>query len=227
MRGCRAGGGTRQPLTTARRVVRDSLAVGLAVGTAGLSFGAAGSAAGLSVPQTCTLSLAGFTGASQFALVGVIGAGGAPLAGVASALLLGTRNTLYAVRLAPLLRRRRPLAAHLVIDESSGMSFGQSDPELARLAFWVTGLAVFVTWNLATLVGAVGAQAIGDPRAIGLDVAVPAAFLALLWPRLGTGTARAVALLAGLMALAVVPVLPTGAPVLVGALAVLPWVLRR
>ena len=60
-------------------------------------------AAGLSVLQTCALSLVMFTGASQFAFIGVIAAGGAPLSGAVTALLLGTRNTLYGLKLAPLL----------------------------------------------------------------------------------------------------------------------------
>ena len=80
-------------------MVRDALGVGLAVGTYGVSFGAAASAAGLTTLQAFALSALMFTGASQFALVGVLGSGGAVLTGVLGAVLLGTRNTLYAVRL--------------------------------------------------------------------------------------------------------------------------------
>src|SRR3954453_2739677 len=102
-----------------RPIVRDALGVGLAVGALGLSFGALAVASGLSVPQACALSLLMFTGASQFAFVG-LGDGGLGAA-VATALALGPRNALYGLRLAPYLRPR-PLAAHLVIDESPAMA---------------------------------------------------------------------------------------------------------
>ena len=191
--------------------------------TYGVSFGAAATAAGLDVWQAAAASLLMFTGASQFALVGILGAGGSVASGVATALLLGSRNALYAVRLAPLLRGdRRPVAAQLVIDESSAMAFAREDPQEARLAFWWTGVAIYVGWNLATVLGALGASAFGEPETLGLDAAVPAAFLALLWPRLEGWTERLVALGAVAITLLAVPFLPSGVPVLLAALAVLP-----
>ncbi len=179
--------------------------------------------------QTCVLSLLMFTGASQFALVGVLGAGGSGVAAVASALLLGARNTLYAVRvqaLVPARGARRLGAAQLTIDESTAMAVGAPAP-LAPLAFWVTGVTVYVLWNLTTLLGAVGAARLGDPGVFGLDAAVPAAFLALLWPRLADRTTRLVAAGGALVALLAVPLLPAGVPVLLSALVVLPLLLRR
>ena len=167
-----------------------------------------------------------FTGASQFALVGVLGAGGSLVAGVASALLLGSRNALYAVRLADLIRLtgpRRLAAAHLTIDESTAVATA-APAGLAGYGFWATALSVYVLWNLATLLGAVGAAAL-DPRRLGLDAAVGAAFLGLLWPRLAR--ARGVAAGGALLAAVAVPLTPPGVPVLVAALAVLPVVLRR
>ena len=102
-------------------------------------------------------------------------------------MLLGTRNTLYGLRLAPLLAWRgwrRVLGAHVLIDESTAMSVTRETTAAARLGFLTTGVSIFVLWNLATLAGAVAGNAIGDPRTYGLDAAVGAAFLALLWPRL-------------------------------------------
>ncbi|WP_232675737.1 AzlC family ABC transporter permease [Nocardioides sp. R-C-SC26] len=212
-----------------RGVVRDSLAVGLATGAYGVSFGAVGVASGLNVAQTCALSLLMFTGASQFAMVGVIASGGAPIAGAFTALLLGTRNTLYGLRLAPLLGWRGPrrwAAAHLVIDESTAMTVTRPDRALARTGFLTTGISIFALWNLATLVGALGGEALGDPRDYGLDAAVGAAFLALLWPRLDQPLARVVAVLAAAVALGVVPFTTAGVPVLVaGGVALLAGVL--
>ncbi len=208
-------------MTAARTsIIRDGLAVGLATGTYGISFGAVSVVAGLSVLQTCALSLLVFTGASQFALVGVIASGGAPMSGALTALLLGSRNTLYGLRLAPLLDwhgARRAGAAHLLIDESTAMSVNRDNTEDARTGFLSTGLAVFLFWNLATLGGALAGTALGDPRTYGLDAAVGAAFLALLWPRLHSPLNRVVALLAVALALGLVPITTAGVPVLAAA----------
>ncbi|MCY7399763.1 MAG: AzlC family ABC transporter permease [Nocardioides sp.] len=212
-------------------IVREGLAVGVATGAYGLGFGAVAVASGLSIPQTCALSLLMFTGASQFALVGVVAAGGAPLSGAATALLLGTRNTLYGLRMAPLLQWRgwrRAAAAHILIDESTAMSVGRRSTPAARLGFLTAGVSVFVLWNLATAIGAVAGDAIGDPRTFGLDAAVGAAFLALLWPRLKDRRNVVVALLAAAVALSMVTVSPPGVPVLAaGGVALLVGVMSR
>ncbi|WP_243837831.1 AzlC family ABC transporter permease [Cumulibacter soli] len=206
-----------------RRVVRNALAMGLATGAYGLTFGALGVASGLSLAQTCILSLAMFTGGSQFAFVGVIGGGGTPLAAAATALLLGARNTVYGLSVGPLLRVRgwrKAGAAQLVIDESTAMSIGETRKPLARVAFWATGLSIFAFWNLATLIGAVAAGALPDPKALGLDAVAPAAFIFLFAPRLTSRTAWLTAGVGAVVALALVPLLPSGLPVIAAAVAV-------
>lgn len=205
--------------------VRDSIGVGLAVGAYGFAFGAASVAAGLSVVQTALLSLLAFTGGTQFAVVGVVAAGGTLMAALSSGLLLASRNTLYAMRLAPLLEvrgARRLLAALGTIDESTAMAIGQRSPALSRLAFWWTFGGVFVFWNLSTLLGAVGTSALGNPNRFGLDAVVPAAFLALLAPRLRSGALeRRVAGGGAVIALALIPLTPPGVPVLASCAALL------
>ncbi|MEV7417658.1 AzlC family ABC transporter permease [Streptomyces sp. NPDC089919] len=203
-------------------MVRDGLGVGVAVGLSGFAFGVTAAGAGLSVAQACALSLLVFTGASQFALVGALAAGGNPLTAAAGAFFLGTRNAFYGLRLSQLLRLPRavrPFAAHWVIDETTAVALAQRDRRSARLGFTVTGLSLYVLWNLTTLLGALGAEAIGDPNAWGLDAAGPAVFLALLAPMLKTATERATAVLALVLGLGLLPVLPAGVPVLVAALA--------
>jgi predicted branched-subunit amino acid permease len=214
-----------------RAVVRDSLGVGIATGLYGTSFGAVSVAAGLSVAQTCALSLVMFTGASQFALVGVLAAGGTPLAGTLTALLLGTRNTLYGLRVGPLLvwtGSRRLAAAHLLIDESTAMAVTRPTRTLARTGFLATGASVLVLWNVFTLLGALAGRTLGDPRTYGLDAAVGAAFLALVWPRLAERRNQLVAVGAAAVALGLVPVTAAGVPVLAaGGVALLAGVLGR
>ncbi|MFI1588391.1 AzlC family ABC transporter permease [Streptomyces halstedii] len=202
-------------------VVRDALGVGIAVGLSGFAFGVTSAGSGLTLLQTCALSLLVFTGASQFALVGALAAGGNPYTAAAGAFFLGVRNALYGLRLSQLLslpRPLKPLAAQWVIDETTAVTLPQPTRRAARIAFSVTGLTLYVLWNLTTLVGALGAKALGDTETWGLDAAGPAVFLALLAPMLKSATERVTAGLAVLLALGLLPVLPTGVPVLVSAL---------
>jgi predicted branched-subunit amino acid permease len=217
---------TRVPASASQaRPVRDGVGLGLAVGVSGIAFGAAAVSSGLTAWQACALSLLAFTGASQFALAGVVATGGSLLAGTAGAILLGSRNTLYGLRLADVLRPRGParfLAALGVIDETTAVSLAQPDAETARTAFTATFCCLYLTWNLATLGGALGAGRIGSPQSFGLDVVGPAAFLALIWPRLRAGRAERIVAVAGAaVALGATPLLPVGVPVILAATAAL------
>ena len=205
-------------------IIRDAIGIGIAVAAYGFVFGAQGVATGLSLAQTMALSLLMFTGASQFALVGVLGAGGTGVAAALTALMLGARNALYGLRMAPLLQvtgAKRLLAAQWTIDESTAMALAcenHADERAARVAFWATGASIYVFWNLSTLLGGLGAKALGDPRTLGLDAVIPAAFLALLWPRLKGREPWAIAVLAATAAILLTPVLHPGLPVLAAAL---------
>jgi predicted branched-subunit amino acid permease len=144
-------------------------------------------------------------------------------AGAATAALLGSRNALYGVRLSSILDRsglRRLLAAHLVIDETTAMAIARESPAESRFAFWATGAALFSFWNLGTLVGALATDLVPDPKVFGLDAAPPAAFLALLAPQLRAREPMAIALAAGVVALACLPFVPAGIPLLIVALIV-------
>lgn len=212
----------RLPDQRRKEVIRQCLSVGIATGAYGISFGALSVAAGLSFWQTIALSALLFSGASQFAVVGIIAAGGAGVSAVATSSLLGLRNGLYGLQVSRLLHvsgLRRVPAAQLTIDESTAVATAQPEPAAQRLGFWGTGLSVYVLWNLSTILGAVVGDALGDPRRYGLDAAAPAAFCALLWPRLKSGDARAVAAVAAVIAVVVAPHAPAGVPVLVAALA--------
>lgn len=212
---------TGQPDNWRRPIWRAAAGVGVATGAYGLSFGAISIAAGLSTLQTSALSLLMFTGGSQFALVAILGTGGGAMSAAATSVLLGSRNAFYGLRLASVLDvrgLRRAAAAQLVIDESTAVSTAQTTIPAARLGFWATGLSVFVLWNLGTLIGAIGAGALSDPRVFGLDAAAPAAFVALLAPRMRASEPWIIALLAAAVALVSVPFVPVGVPVLLAAL---------
>ena len=206
-----------------RAIVGDALALGLGTGVYAISFGALAVAAGLSAWQAQALSLLMFTGASQFALIAVVASGGSALVAIATSTLVGTRNAFYAVAMAPVLEARglrRLLAAQATIDESTGMAARyEKDRDSARLAFWSTAATIYVLWNLGTLIGALGAGMLEDPDVLGLDAAAPAAFLALVWPRLTSWPMRAVAIVSLVSAVALSPFIGAGLPVLMGGAA--------
>jgi len=200
----------------------QGLQVALAVSLYGVSFGALAVISGFSVAQTMVLSLLMFSGASQFALIGVIASGGASagFAAVASAGLLGLRNGLYALRMSPIVGPgvvKRFVAAQLTVDESTAV--GTAQPTLAanKAGFWTTALLLYAGWNIATLAGALLGDVLGDVRTWGLDAAAAAAFLGLVWPRLRAGEPIAVALGAGFVTALLLPALPAGVPILVVA----------
>lgn len=211
-----------------REIHLNALSIGLATGAYALSFGAISIASGLDFWQTQTLSLFMFTGASQFALVGVIGAGGGALVAILTALLLGARNSLYSLSLSPVLglhNKYIPLAAQLTIDESTGMAFKYNESRAhSRRAFFATGISVYLLWNIGTALGSLGASQLSDPGILGLDAAIPAGFLALLWPRLVGSTPPenrrmiSVALVSAILAFLLIPILRPGLPVLASAL---------
>ena len=204
-----------------RRIRNRALTIGVSVTPFGLSFGAVSVEAHLSLIQVCLLSLVLFSGASQFALVSIVGAGGSSFSAVGTALLLGVRNGLYGARINALLRPtgwRRFVMAEVTIDESTAMAVSEAPSGHAARAFWLTALSVYVLWNISTVIGALVGNALGSPATTGLDVAGPAAFIALLAPRLRTARMRIVALASGVIALVTVPIVPVGAPILIGGL---------
>lgn len=190
-----------------------------------MTFGVLAVTAGLSVGKTVFMSLLVFTGASQFAAVGVIDSGGSPVAAVGGALLLAARNALYGVRMSPVLagsRGKQVVGAHLVIDESTAMATAQQDADATREAFWITGVTVLIMWNASTLGGALLGSAIGDPKIYGLDAAFLASFVALLGPHIQKQPGKVAAFCGAMVALVATPLTPAGAPILFAALAVLP-----
>jgi 4-azaleucine resistance transporter AzlC len=213
---------------TPSRTLSSAAGIGIAVGVYGISFGVLAVAAGLSPAQACVMSMLVFTGASQFAFIGVLAGGGGALAAMGPAVMLAMRNAAYGLSLVPILPKRlrdRALLAHLVIDETTAMARAQDDPGMARRAFLATGISVWLCWNAGTLIGALIGGGLGDPRALGLDAMFPAAFLALLAPQLRRPGAPVAAVAGAMIAVAVLPFAPAGVPVIAALAGVVPGVL--
>jgi predicted branched-subunit amino acid permease len=212
-----------------RAVASASVTLGLAVGVFGISFGVGAVSAHATVLQACAISLLVFTGASQFSAVSVLLAGGSYGSALGGALVLGGRNGVYGLAMSPHLGGRlgtRLVAAQLTIDESTSMALAQDDEHRRRAAFWITGLSVYLFWNLGTLIGALAGQAI-DPQQFGLDAAFPAAYVAMVWPLLRGRRPLLAAAIGVVVCLALIPFAPIGVPILCAALAVLVGVPRE
>jgi 4-azaleucine resistance transporter AzlC len=204
-------------------VVTASLTLGAAVGVFGVVFGVGAVAAGASVIQACVMSLLVFTGASQFSAVSVVAAGGGVSAALGGAMVLAARNAVYGLAMSRVITgslATRALAAQLTIDESTAMASVQHDPAAKRRAFWITGAAVYVCWNTATLIGALVGSAI-EPETYGLDVAFPAGFVAMVAPHLRHRLGLIAAVLGSLICLVLIPFTPVGVPILCASAAVL------
>jgi 4-azaleucine resistance transporter AzlC len=210
--------------------LRNSLAIGASVAVFGLSFGVLSTAAGVSVAQTCALSLLVFGGGAQFAVVSVVAAGGTTAAAVVSGLLLNSRYIPFGIVVSRFLQgrlARRALGAHLLTDESAALAMAAPDPQQGARAYWISGAVLYVLWNAGTLAGALAGEAIGDPTALGLDAAFPAGFLALLVPLLRDRRSRVAAAAGVVLALALTPVAPPGVPILAASLGALAGLAAR
>lgn len=215
----------RPPDQDRAAVWRQAMSVGIATGAYGVSFGAVGVASGLSIAQTAVLSLLMFSGGSQFALAGVVAAGGGGVTAVLTPAFVGVRNAFYGLQMSPVVRARgwrRIAAIQLTIDESTAVGSAQlatrpDRPDLARLGFWATGGSIYVLWNLTTLAGALAGSALGNPSRYGFDAAAAGAFLALLWPRLRTAGTVQIAVAAAAVATLALPFTGAGVPVLLAA----------
>jgi 4-azaleucine resistance transporter AzlC len=199
-------------------LARDVAALGAACFVVGLSFGAIAAAAGIPVVQASAMSLFVFAGGAQFLAVGVTAAGGTAVAAVLAGLLLNARHLPFGLAIGDALGRHRALGSHVMTDETVAFALARTDPAARRTAYWLAGLTLYVVWNIATVVGAVAGDAVGDPAAFGIDAAFPAGMLALLMPALRDRPALRVALGAAIVALVAAPVLPPGLPVLVALL---------
>ncbi|WP_316758774.1 AzlC family ABC transporter permease [Streptomyces herbicida] len=199
-------------------LVRDSSLIWLAGGIVGVSFGAVSVAGGLPVWVPVVMSLVVYAGSAQFSTVGVLLAGGGPLAAAATGLLLNTRTAAFSLAVAEIIGRGRAtrlLGAHLVTDETVAFALAQPDPVRRRRAFWISGLGLFTAWNAGVLIGALAGSALGDTARYGLDAAFPAVLVALVLPALrADASVRRCALLGAAVALAVTPAVPAGVPVL-------------
>jgi len=181
----------------------------------GVSFGVLARTAGMGPVAPIVMSAIVFSGSAQFAVASILAAGGGKLAAIAAAILLNARFAPMGVAVAPYLRGgrlRRALEGQATVDTSWALA-SRGGGRFDRQTMIGATLAQYPAWVGGTVIGTLGGDAIGDPERLGLDAIFPAFFLALLVEELRGARAVAVALLAALLALALVPFTPPGVPV--------------
>jgi branched chain amino acid efflux pump len=209
---------------------RAAVPFALATLVLGVSFGVLARSVGWGPVAAIGSSVLICSGSAQFAVAAVLGSGGGMPAAVIAAVLLNARFGPMGVAVAPYLKGgplRRALEGQAVIDASWALASrggGRFDRE------FMIGASVpqVLAWFGGTAVGALGGDFVGDPERLGLDVIFPAFFLVLLVDELRSGrSAVTVALIAGALALLLVPFAPPGVPVIAACVAALLGLRRK
>ncbi len=173
----------------------------------GLVAGVAAVEAGIGLPGAVGFSVVVFAGASQLAAIDLLGQGAPAAVAIGTALVINLRMLMYsasmAPELAPLPRRTRIASAYLLTDQAYAVSileFRTGAWDLRqRLALYLgAGATLWGTWQVSTVVGAVGGAVI--PDSIPLGYAVPLAFLSLLVPAVTDRPTLVAAVVGGVVA---------------------------
>ena len=210
-------------------VLRDIALTCLAVWFIGLSYGAIAVASGFPLWVPAAQSVLVLAGASEFLFIGIIAAGGSPIAAALAGVLVNARHLPYSLALPDVTGHgwRRLLGTHVMNDESVVFALAQDDLARKRAAYWACGLGVLVCWPVGAILGALIGSLVRDTNAFGLDAMFPAVILALIVPALRDRVMLRAAVAGAAVALAAAPFLPAGVPVLLALAAVLGTVRRR
>ena len=205
-------------------MLRDIALTCLAVLFIGLSYGAVAVASGFPLWVPAAQSVFVLAGASEFLFVGIVAAGGSPIAAALAGLLVNARHLPYGLALRPGVTGRgwrRLAGTHVMNDESVVFALAQDDLAAKRAAYWACGLGVLLCWPGGAVLGALIGSAVHDTSTFGLDAMFPAVILALIVKDLRDRLTRRAALAGAAVALAATPFLPAGLPVLLALAAVL------
>lgn len=213
-----------------RTTVRDITLVCVADAILAVSYGATAVSSGLPPWVPVVMSLIVFSGGAQIAATSIVAAGGTPFAGVAAGALLNARILPYGFTVADITGTgpwyKRLFGAHVTTDETVAFALRQGTAaEERRYAYWACGIALYLSWNAATVAGTVAGTVITNTAAFGLDAVFPAVMLALALPAITNHRTAAAAGTGAVAAVALTPVLPAGLPVLV-SLGGLAWLWR-
>jgi 4-azaleucine resistance transporter AzlC len=156
----------------------------------GLAFGLLAAQASLSALQVGVMANIVFAGSSQIVAVERVAAGAGAVAAAVAGIVLNLRLLLVTASIRDIYQGRPlwqvALGAHLASDENWALMLAER-AKGRDVGFWYLvggGACLFVVWWTATVSGVLFATQIPEPRALGMDFAFTAAFIAIarsLW----------------------------------------------
>ena len=170
----------------------------------GLAFGATAAGSGLSAVEALGMSVLVAAGAAQLAAVQLIAAGAPVAVVVLTVLIINLRFALYSASLAPHFRRLplgwKGLLSYHLTDQAYAATItrfdeGDTKEPDKRWYYLGTGLAIWTTWQAATMTGVFLGAWVSEGWS--LDFVLPLIFIALALPAIKDRTTGIAALAAG------------------------------
>lgn len=174
-----------------RTAVKDTLPTVFGYIGIGIAFGVVGKASGLSTFIVILTSLITYAGSAQFVLVGMLASHSPMLTIIFSVFLVNSRMILMSTTVARYFKKdsllKNILVGTLLTDETFALSMSKLNYTNGKLNFeWfnTSNLIAYVTWALSSFIGALLGNLITDPEKFGLDFALVAMFIGLLYLQL-------------------------------------------
>ncbi|WP_412989519.1 AzlC family ABC transporter permease [Pediococcus siamensis] len=178
--------------------VRDALPTVFGYIGIGMAFGIVGKTSGLSVLEIFLMSLITYAGSAQFIMVSLLLANSSIPFIMLSVFLVNARFILMSTTVAQYFRQdsiwQNIGIGTLLTDESFALSMNKlnfTDHRLVPSWFHGANLVAYLTWVLATAAGGILGNLVGDPQALGLDFALVAMFIGLLYLQMITDLSKA------------------------------------
>ncbi|HGF8238750.1 TPA: AzlC family ABC transporter permease [Enterococcus faecium] len=171
-----------------KTAIKDTLPTVFGYIGIGLAFGIVGKAAGFHPLVVTLMPLLVYAGSAQFITVSMLASHSPLLSIVFSTFLVNSRMILMSMTIAPYFKKNRLLQnlliGTLLTDESFALGMNKLNYTGQKLNFrwmntanWIS----YLTWVGSSLVGALLGNFITDPKKFGLDFAIVAMFIGLLY----------------------------------------------
>jgi len=176
-------------LAGVRNGFTEGTPIALGVAGYGIVFGVLARQAGLSVAEAALMSATVLAGAAQVITIELWATPIPAIAVIGTTFIVNLRYVLMGAALRPWFSQLSPLKAYgsifFTADENWALTMGELRSGSRQGAYLLgSGLAIWVFWVLATVVGALAGSVISDPSTYGLDFVLTAVFIAIavgLW----------------------------------------------
>lgn len=184
--------------------LKAPLPLALGVISFGMAYGILAVQAGLSFLESTFMSLTVFAGAAQFVATGMLMSGAGALQVLFTAFMINSRHFLMGASLAPFAQnwklRWKIFLSFLLADETYALAMTRFSKNAPSMYYQLgVGLNLYIIWVFSSMVGSALGPVAGNPRAWGLDFALPATFIVLVVPMLRNWQDVAVSLTAGVL----------------------------